>query len=214
MNATTNHCDRRRAYRYSPPLLMEPQLHVVHDGDRLPVIDVLDINARGARLCFALSRRARFTVGGEVRVVAQAPGLDGLVDICAQVVFSATRDDRVVAGFVFDRLPDVGERADGVFFSVFNRRIAERAEPTVVACLATPAVESCGPLEVINHSEHGIGFLVGAELDTALRGLAQLELALSRADEPGASSRVTAEVRHRVRHGDTVYYGCRFAAAA
>ncbi|MGE0485999.1 MAG: PilZ domain-containing protein [Gammaproteobacteria bacterium] len=206
--------DRRLTYRYTPTLLLEPQVHVVHGDTRLPAIDVVDITARGARLGFALSRRPAFRPGEDVRVVAQAPGLDGPVDIPARVVFCATADERVVAGLVFDLLPDVGERADGVFFSVFNRRMATRtgrAAATVIARLTVPVLAD--PLEVINHSARGIGFLVDGALDRQLRDLDQVELALSLPGDT-APHPVTAEIRHRACRSDTVYYGCRFADAA
>ncbi|MCB1747391.1 MAG: PilZ domain-containing protein [Gammaproteobacteria bacterium] len=216
MNATATHDNRRRAYRYSPSLLMEPQLHVVHAGGRVPAIDVLDINARGARLRFTLSRRPELRPGEDVRVVAQSPGLDGLVDIPARVVFSDVRDNRLVAGLVFDDLPDVGERADGVFFSVFNRRAAERAErdaQALVARLVAPATTASAELEVVNRSEHGLGLLIDPALDVELREVDRVELDLARRGQPG-DARVTAEIRHRVRRAGAVYYGCRVFGAS
>lgn len=213
MNAPDDNADRRSAYRYSPPRLLEPQINLIHAGGRVPVVEVFDINAYGARLGFTVSRRTELRPGIDVQVAAQAPGLDGVVDIAARVVFSVVRAQRLAVGLVFAPLPDVGERADGVFFSIFNRRADERAEQAFEARLTAPVEDPAHRLQVLNHSGRGIGFVVEPGLDRLLRERSHVELEMTLPGSRG-DRRVTAEVRHRADLADTVYYGCRLAGAA
>jgi hypothetical protein len=209
--------NRRRAYRYAPPQVMAPVLSITHDGTRTRVDSVIDINLRGARVAFDGAEVHNFNSGQEVTVTLQAPGLDGSVDIGARVVFSAKQGQRHVIALVFISEPDLADRADGNFFSIFNRREDQRAASVAAITAMLMANRAASDditgfeVKVINHSSKGIGFTVDETLDNLIRGREAVDLRIQTDSDEDASQH-TARILHRVTRSDTIYYGCMFSA--
>lgn len=203
--------NRREAYRYYPSPVMEPMLSIVHDGARSRADSVLDINMRGVRVSFEPERAPRVRAGEEVGVSIQAPGLDGCADFGARVVFSAGQEGKQVLALVFTSRPDVADRADRYFFSMFNRRQAERSEDAAAIDAELLPARADGErisIRVVNHSAGGIGFVVDPEVDAIIRGSEAIDIAIRTRDD---AREVTARVLHRASRAGTVYYGCTFA---
>jgi len=196
---------------------MEPVMTLLVDGTRTPVDSVIDINLHGARVRFAEQSALHLRPGQKVTVTLQAPGLDGCVDIESSIVFSAVKESRIVVALKFISEPDLGDRTDGNFFSIFNRR-EQRREVGVAALRAMlvanrEAPDNLGDIEVkvINHSKRGIGFVVDRTLDDLLRGREVVDLKIHTQAEVNPLPQ-SARILHRVLRSDTIYYGCMFAA--
>lgn len=208
--------NRRRAYRYEPPPVLEPLVNVLHQGRRNQVVRVIDINMRGARFALDNVSSAHLTPGLEITVSIQAPGLDGVVNVPARIVFNANQNEQTVLAVVFEMVPDVDDRVDGHFFNIFNRRQEQRrdqvnAVSAVILASGNSAADSTGfEVEVVNHSTHGIGFVVNSSVDQWIRGRDALNLAIQVGDTE-TSRQLTAKVLHRATRDDHVYYGCVFA---
>lgn len=208
--------DRRVAYRFAPPPVMEPLLSVICDGERVTATAVLDATLGGARVEFTGGQHGALTPGREVTASVQAPGLDGWADIPARIVFSAMQDGRHVVGLVFIEQPDLSDRATSAFFTVFNRREQERetaqAPERRVSARVLGDDRSATPLEVevLNHSSKGLGFVVDKSLDERLRGRDSIPLAVTLPDG-GAQTTVELRICHRATRTDAVYYGGVFA---
>lgn len=210
--------DRRQAYRYSPPPIMEPIVTVIDRGSRARAHSVVDINLRGARLAFKGEDAPHLAAGQTVTIAMQAPGLDGAVDIKARVVFSAKQDHRHVVAVVFTNLPDIDDRVDAAFFSVFNRRQDERPDcgmrinAVVLADNSDDSEPTGFEIRVVNHTNKGMGFVVNRALDRLINGRDAIELAIQTQDRP-EPRHVSARILHRAMRTDTVYYGCIFNTA-
>ncbi len=213
--AQDDHDDRRQAYRCEPSQLMAPVLSIIHNGRRLQAERVIDVTLRGARVEFASAAGAAITSGAAITVTLMAPGLDGCADVAARVVFSASRGQRHVVAMVFVDEPDVADRCDSAFFSVFNRRSTQRSDGvTAISAMLLPGDDQpAEPIElkVINHSSGGIGFLVDAALDELIRGRDALDIAVH-SDDAGEPRHRTARVLHRATNANAIYYGCMYAA--
>lgn len=206
--------NRREAYRLAPERVMQPMLSILCAGKRLTASRVIDVTLGGARVEFEGKQHEAIVPGREVTASVQAPGLDGWADLPARVVFSAVRRQRCVVGLVFTARPDLSDRATGAFFSVFNRRELER-EPVpaeqVSAQLFPEDTETAPvPVEVLNHSPKGLGFVVDRALDELLRDRDSVPLAVSR-PEGGEQTTVELRICHRATRTDAVYYGGVFA---
>ncbi len=212
------HDDRRRCYREQPDQVMEPILNLIHDGSRTLVEDVVDINLRGTRVAFERNRAPRLSPGQDLTASIQAPGLDGCLNISSRVVFNASQGERQLIALVFTELPDITDRTDASFFSVFNRRRNEReAEPpalTAVLLGDAPEDTDCTgiQLNILNHSTKGIAFVVDEQLDSLIRSRENIELAIEAGDGTPAR-RERARIARRVIRGDEIFYGCMFDEA-
>jgi hypothetical protein len=209
--------DRRLAYRCEPARDAAPGLSIATAEREVAALEVIDINAHGARAAFAPREHGAFRPGAAVTLRARVPDeFVEAVEIDARVVFSAIKDGRLVAGFCFSSLPQQVAEAGSGFFELFNRRRAPRddgAEVTAEAVLPGTGAQQPVSLQVVNHSTGGIGFIVDSEGDALLGLRPQLEIVLHVPGE-AASRHLRAEVCHRLRRARSVYYGCRIADAA
>ena len=209
--------NRRQAYRYAPPPVMAPVLSIIHGGTRTRVDSVIDINLRGARVAFDGAEMHNFSSGQEVTVTLQAPGLDGSVEIDARIVFSAKQGQRHIIALVFISEPDLADRTDSNFFSVFNRREDQRAASVAAISAVLMANREASDeiagfeVKVINHSSKGIGFTVDQTLDDLIRGREAVDLRIQ-TDGSEDVQQLSARILHRVTRSDTIYYGCMFSA--
>ncbi len=209
--------NRRRAYRYQPEPVMEPIFSILHGDQRCKAERVIDINARGARVAVNEQDKINLAADARLRASIMAPGLDGCVDIEARVVFNAINSGQQLLALAFDMVPDVADRIDPAFFRVFNRRGDMRSsdESSISAVLVTDD-EAEEPehglmLNVVNHSDRGIGFMVDEHADIHVRGRKALRLTIA-SKSTGGPHQLTAHVQHRATRAGAVYYGCSFAA--
>lgn len=207
--------NRRQAYRYAPPLVMEPIFTLIRDGERTRAQSVVDINVRGARVCFPNAAAPKIHPGDEVVASVQAPGLDGCVDFPARVVFSAEQDAQRLIALMFRQVPDIDDRVDANFFSVFNRRQDERPDSgirvnAVVHATADADNEPTGfEIRVVNHTSKGIAFVVNKALDRLIEKRDTVDLSIQTAEQT-EPQRVSARVLHRAVRAEAIYYGCMF----
>ena len=209
--------NRRELYRCEPESVMEPVLDVIHEQQTRRAARVIDINARGARIALAEGDGLNLVQGSPIHVTIMAPGLDGRASIEARVVFSASKAGEHLLALAFIDVPDVSDRSEPTFFSVFNRRSDRRSadESSISAVLITDEgkeePEHGLLLNVVNHSDRGIGFVVNANVDDLIRGRDSLSLTI--ASRSNTQPRVlTARVQHRATRAGEIYYGCSFAA--
>lgn len=209
--------NRRQAYRCEPSPVLEPIFSLFWNDRRVSARRVIDVNMRGARVEFRSVDIPQLKPGSELTATIQAPGLDGWLDIDARVVFNAARGEHTVLALVFPHTPDVADRSDAAFFSVFNRRQERRDERAddLEATLSREQFEELKedevPLRVVNHSSGGIGFVVDESMDHLLRGRDALSVTL-RMTKTEPPRTLTAKVLHRATRSGHVYYGCTFAA--
>ena len=207
--------DRRGAYRVNPDTYHEPALVIAGGGREAVPERVADINLRGTKLVFAAGEAPQAPPGREVLVRVNASELDGEVEITARTVFSANRGAHTVMGFLFVTLPEALSRADGSFFTTFNRRGNRREAGELSGTVAiNPEGGDADALivRIDNFSGTGIGFFVDEQSARVLETLDVLKLVVQ-FNESGEQRELAAEIVHRAESERGIYFGCRLINA-
>jgi len=211
INKTSN--NRRQYYRHAPPSLGAPILSVRHGGRHCTAERVIDVSLKGVRVIFPDADLVPLAVGDPVTTSIQAPGLRSAADIAGRVVLSVARGPQRVVAIAFIDTPDLGDGATADFFRIFNRRgdLRRNVAPgqdslSALVLNADGSADGVIDLQLRDHSDKGIGFVVDSHTDAFMRDGASLALPL-----PDRQQAVwPAQVRRRDAQDDTVHYGCTF----
>jgi len=99
-------------------------------------------------------------------------------------------------------------------FRIFNRRAAYRGvspDPSLSAKLRFPPQfgdDSQYPVQVRNISTTGLCILTDTDVDDMLEDTEFVEVFLDLPDHPD-TLQFGAQIRHRIQHGDDIFYGLR-----